>query len=323
MSYDPIDHLGLTCPSGGDFYICQDSEIQFLGCCDINPCGSNGGNCPSSSLRPSGFDPNRYDEIKKQNCTSSSNNAQWFSCKLTKSTFLGCCTLDACTQGECPDEDLVGAVLSNDIKDKEAFLSSATTTSTSSTATPSSTDITVTPTSNPTSSPTGGSASDGSSGTPVAGIVGGVLGGLIALGLVILAYFLYRRRRRRALATAQVMATPPPPWSPYQDGFRSPGPVSPLSSAASPRGFSTTLGSMIGLSPKNNRWSFRTPAVRDTVVSDWAPIAHDGSHASQGFLAVTELDGSSRVVPGRTHTGAYYEVEGSVPDTRPREMASQ
>ncbi|KAI0506721.1 hypothetical protein F5B22DRAFT_659934 [Xylaria bambusicola] len=313
MSYDPIDHLGLTCPSGGSFYICQDSEIQFLGCCDVDPCGSNGGNCPSSSLRPSSFEPKRYSEIQEQNCTSSSKTADWYSCRDSAPSFLGCCTLDACANEGCPGEDLVGAVLSNDIKDKEAFLSSTTT---------SSTEIAVTPTSNPTSSLTADPASGGSSGAPVAGIVGGVLGGLIALGLVILAYFLYRRRRRRALSAAPAMASPPPPWSPYQDGFRSPGPVSPPSSAASPRGFSTTLGSMIGLSPKNQRWSYRTPSVRDTVVSDWAPTAHDTSHASQGFLAVTELDGSVRVVPGPTHTGAYYEVEGSVPDTRPREMAS-
>ncbi|ROW11344.1 hypothetical protein VMCG_01044 [Cytospora schulzeri] len=56
MSINPIDTLGLSCPNGGEFYVCQNSEIQFLGCCASDPCADGSGSCPKSDLRYSSFD---------------------------------------------------------------------------------------------------------------------------------------------------------------------------------------------------------------------------------------------------------------------------
>ena len=358
MSYDPISYLGLNCPSGGDPYICQDSEVKFLGCCDVDPCGSKGGKCPSSSVRPTGFDPDKYFEIPAQSCVSSNDMVDWYTC-TNSPTFLGCCTTNPCMEhGECPEENLVGAVLSHDSNDAEVFLSSTastiSTTPTSalsthmSTSTATSTNVVVTSisssTSNPTSSPTTYPVSGKDSGAPIGGIVGGILGGLGVLGLVLLAFFLYRRRRKRAFVTTQLdnaMATPPQPWSPYQgpsifnltcchdthqseDQFGQPPPVSPLSTPSTPRGLSATLGSIVGLKqPGKKKWSFLTSSGRNTVHSDWTCSPHDNSHMSQGFLTVSELDGSPRhgiiLAPGSVRAGVF-EVEGSVPDARPKEM---
>ncbi|KAI3333359.1 hypothetical protein F4824DRAFT_503133 [Ustulina deusta] len=348
MNYDPISYLGLSCPSGGEFYICQDSEIRFLGCCDIDPCGSNGGECPSSAVRPSSFDAERYDEIPAQSCAPSTQHPLWYTC-TNGSTFLGCCASNPCNNdGVCPKNNLAGAVLNNDPSKESVFLTtSATVTSTSTSPThsgvsaPTSTTILVTPNSSLISSPTTGPAPSPvpgkTSSAPTGSIVGGILGGISVLGLVAFAFFLYRRRRRRALPIAQLdedaMATSPPPWSPYHDSFRSrpavpPASVSPLSTVSTPRSISASLGSIIRFKRPGarKRWSFHISAGRETIDADWARAARDNGYASQGFPSpATELDSSPpgrTLVPGPIHTGGYYEVEGSIPDVRPKEMAS-
>ncbi|ROV97517.1 hypothetical protein VSDG_04545 [Cytospora chrysosperma] len=65
---NPIDTLGLSCPNGGDFYVCQDSKLQFLGCCASDPCADGSGHCPQSDLRYSSFDTDTYDNISTQSC---------------------------------------------------------------------------------------------------------------------------------------------------------------------------------------------------------------------------------------------------------------
>ncbi|TRX91777.1 hypothetical protein FHL15_007330 [Xylaria flabelliformis] len=76
MSYDPISYLGLSCPSGGKFYICQGSKIEFLGCCDVDPCSSQ---CPLTALHPAGLDIQRYaDDTPAQSCVGSTPSALWW-----------------------------------------------------------------------------------------------------------------------------------------------------------------------------------------------------------------------------------------------------
>ncbi|KAI0434020.1 hypothetical protein F5Y09DRAFT_350107 [Xylaria sp. FL1042] len=333
MDYDPISYLGLSCPSGGDFYICQENESQFLGCCDVDPCGSNDGQCPSSALHPSSFESDKYYEIPPQGCIPSTRNALWYTC-TNGPTFLGCCVSNPCNNdGVCPQNNLAGAALNKDQSSASVFLTTPTSTSTStstslmqtSNAASTSTSLLASPITSPAASSTSSSipgfVSNKSSGPPIAGIVGGILGGIIALGLVALIFFLCRRRRRRTLATAELdsgVMTTPQPWSPYHDSFHSssvgtPAPLSPLSSVSTPRSLAASFGSIIGFKRSSGRkkCSCRTSAGRETIDPGWPHVAHNNGYAGQGFVGpAMELDSSL----------AYYEVEGSVPDVRPKEM---
>ncbi|KAI0187712.1 hypothetical protein EV127DRAFT_471725, partial [Xylaria flabelliformis] len=228
MSYDPISYLGLSCPSGGKFYICQGSKIEFLGCCDVDPCSSQ---CPSSALHPAGLDIQRYsDDTPAQSCVGSTSSARWWTCK-NGSTFLGCCVSNPCNnEGICPKEDLVGARLANDPSSASPFLTATTATTATtavvaaSTSTPrdESTSAPIsTTTQMPSPIPTN-TASKGSSSAPTAGIIGGVLGGLIVLISIAFVFFRYRGRRTREFARAHSDEfTSPSTWSPYRDTFRS------------------------------------------------------------------------------------------------------
>ncbi|KAK8117924.1 uncharacterized protein PG998_006205 [Apiospora kogelbergensis] len=64
---DPRSRYGLSCPSGGKFYICENTPSRFLGCCDIDPCKKNG-ICPTESLRNSSFSSGNYGDIPKEDC---------------------------------------------------------------------------------------------------------------------------------------------------------------------------------------------------------------------------------------------------------------
>lgn len=220
MSYDPISYLGLSCPSGGDIYICQDSEVRFLGCCEVNPCSGDGNGCPSSAVRPTSFDRIKYAQIPAQACVSSS--ALWYTC-TNGPTFMGCCASSPCdNEGVCPEDDLVEAALADDPSKASVFLTTATETTSIKSTTSASTSSTYTTMSTPsilaTPTPSSDTASTntGASHVPIGGIVGGIVGGLVVLALIAFVFFRYRRRRRRALDEDTTMVTPQPPWSPYQ-----------------------------------------------------------------------------------------------------------
>ncbi|KAI1752869.1 hypothetical protein F4782DRAFT_104127 [Xylaria castorea] len=320
MNYDPISYLGLSCPFGGSFYVCQGSKIEFLGCCDVDPCSSE---CPSSALHPASFNTSRYHEISAQSCVGSASPSLWYTC-INGPGFLGCCASNPCdNEGVCREDDLLGARLADDPKSASVFLTAttaATVTSAASTSTPTdgstsaSTSTAITTTQIPSPTPT--IASKGNSPAPTAGIVGGILGGLVILMLFAFVFFQYRRRIIKELATAQSDEdTLRPPWSPYHDSFRSsptmpPAPVSPLSMASRHhKSLSASLSSLIGFKHGSaaKRQNFRK--------SDWIPGTHDSRQVSPGFLdPVAELDSlpsGGLMVQGPLHNTVHYEVEGS------------
>lgn len=59
MLYNPIDAFGITCPEGGAFYVCENCEIQFLGCCASDPVedGSGVSNSQGPLHSPEKFTP--------------------------------------------------------------------------------------------------------------------------------------------------------------------------------------------------------------------------------------------------------------------------
>lgn len=120
--------LGVYCPSGGDFYICQHGVMQqFLGCCTSNPCLRSAGSCPLADLRPLSFNATAYDQIKPQTCFDGIS-ADWYACSQTSPPFLGCCSSNACGEATgCPQQDLNPASLLNT---EDSGLFAATETST-------------------------------------------------------------------------------------------------------------------------------------------------------------------------------------------------
>ncbi|KAI1191181.1 hypothetical protein F5B17DRAFT_383945 [Nemania serpens] len=331
MSYNPISYLGLSCPSGGNIYICQDSEVRFLGCCAVDPCSGSRNGCPSSAVRPTKFDPKKYAQIPAQACVSSTKSASWYTC-TNGPTFMGCCASGPCdNEGVCPEDDLVGAVLANDPRSASVFLTTATatTSATSTTAASTSSAHTTTSTSSIPVTPTPNS---GTTHVLIGGIVGGILGGLVVLALIAFAFFRYRRRRRRAL-DEDTMVIAPPPWSPYRDVFRGspwipPAPVSPVSaSSIRHRSLSASLSSILGFkrASAGQKRSSHISANSKTNAGDWARVPHDSDQRSPDFLGPVELEGqpsSGGFLRGREGGVMYYEVQGSIPDTGLRNVAS-
>ncbi|KAI1104703.1 hypothetical protein F4804DRAFT_175377 [Jackrogersella minutella] len=106
-SQSPQSRYGLSCPSGGSFYICQTSPTRFLGCCETDPC-SSGGSCAADSLRAASY---ASYPGGAQSCAAPAG--EWYTCDFATPRFMGCCARDPCDAG-CPAADLVPARLDDD-----------------------------------------------------------------------------------------------------------------------------------------------------------------------------------------------------------------
>lgn len=177
---NPFTSLGLSCPSGGDFYICQGSKIEFLGCCITNPCADGSGVCARNNLRVSSFSFDKFDEIPPQACTNNINSS-WYTCQGAKPPFMGCCQNDACGSF-CPMHYLYPAKLSPDSKSRSVFLTAS--------GTPGSTSV-------PNNSSTSGTAKQtvAAAVSLSPGAIAGIVIGALLLILAILAgcAFMFRR----------------------------------------------------------------------------------------------------------------------------------
>ncbi|KAM7192213.1 hypothetical protein V8F33_008487, partial [Rhypophila sp. PSN 637] len=119
-----MSDLGITCPYGGSFFICEHNTTEFIGCCTIDPCAGGTGTCPQKNLRPTSFARSHFDDILPLNCNNEKGSSIWYTCNFTSPPFLGCCKSDPCN-ALCPQADLVPAVLSTDTAAREVFLPSA------------------------------------------------------------------------------------------------------------------------------------------------------------------------------------------------------
>ncbi|KAF5646847.1 hypothetical protein F52700_1755 [Fusarium sp. NRRL 52700] len=120
--YNPVKDLGLTCPYGGTFYICADDPDRFIGCCTINPCGARKGLCLDHSLRSASFNATLQHEFLPQACINDNVDVSWYTCVGEALPFLGCCAIDPCLRGVCPQRDLRAAKLSDKAKNAQDFL---------------------------------------------------------------------------------------------------------------------------------------------------------------------------------------------------------
>ncbi|KAJ9161911.1 hypothetical protein NKR19_g1800 [Coniochaeta hoffmannii] len=74
---DPFSTFGLSCPSGGSFYICQNNKTEFIGCCTADPCLDGSGSCPQANLRNASFSADSYDGLKPQDCAEDTGLCQF------------------------------------------------------------------------------------------------------------------------------------------------------------------------------------------------------------------------------------------------------
>ncbi|KAF4341157.1 hypothetical protein FBEOM_5027 [Fusarium beomiforme] len=192
------ERFGLSCPAGGRFYVCEDDDTQFIGCCVNDPCGRNNGTCPDGDLRVTTFDSDAYIKIPQQDCDNSQGVDNWYTCAYTDPPFLGCCSQNACNSG-CPRSRLVPAKLSKIERNRLDFLDPSNDESSATSSASSTVSQTTSETASETASSTstaGANESEGLGAGAIVGIaVGASVGGLIAIILV--AWLLWWRPRQK------------------------------------------------------------------------------------------------------------------------------
>ena len=173
--------LGLSCPAGGIFYVCQNNATEFIGCCTTNPCADGSGNCPKSNLRASSFSADSYDEIPAQQCAGTGTTTLWYTCQKNVPPFLGCCAGNPCAQGSCPSSSLAAARLSSNATSRDGFLAMVSLPATTSSPSP--------PTPDPTTPPNAGAS--GGTGLSTGAIVGIAVGAAVVV-FAVLAFVVFK-----------------------------------------------------------------------------------------------------------------------------------
>ncbi|KAL8369524.1 hypothetical protein RB595_000042 [Gaeumannomyces hyphopodioides] len=118
-----MDQPGFSCPQGGRFYVCQNNETEFIGCCTVNPCIQGNGVCPKSNLTQTSFSADALENIPPQNCSDQQGHHAWWTCKGSTLPFVGCCSKNPCPSGFCSANDLLPARLSDNKTKASIFLS--------------------------------------------------------------------------------------------------------------------------------------------------------------------------------------------------------
>lgn len=121
--------LGLSCPSGGDWYICQGTKTEFVGCCTRNPCADGSGLCEDSRLRAASFSMTQYAKIPSLACDDNHPRPGfkpplWYTCINPTPPFLGCCYSNPCGDG-CPQVNISAARLPDEASTREIFLTNS------------------------------------------------------------------------------------------------------------------------------------------------------------------------------------------------------
>lgn len=169
---DAFRFFGLSCPSGGSFYICENNATEFIGCCTTNPCTPEAnGHCPTANLRASSFSADTYTDLPRQDCDDAQSIEIWYTCKFNQPPFMGCCASNPCAKGLCIPSDLRPAKLSGQAELKASFLqpgAAATSTATAASSTTSSNGLS-------------------------SGAIGGIVVGVVVAIILAVVLFLYKR----------------------------------------------------------------------------------------------------------------------------------
>lgn len=291
--------LGLSCPKEGQFYVCENSNLRFIGCCTVDPCtDERGGECPTDSLRTSSFSSDSYNKIGQQSCFSPEDESIWYTCKADTHNpvpFMGCCKGNPCSAAGCKSDDLYPARLSDNPDKAEVFLSDST-----STATPS---------------------ADSGTSFPTGAVVGAVLGGVAVISILIIAFIMYRRgllgkkRKTEKEADESTNLYNPSFQGQYSPGLASNWPGSqPNSPGLNYMPYNNNQTYHDNLSVATTEWNSDSRHVSQVSGMSWdAVTANAGrkhySQLSQGPPAM-ELEGTT-AVPAQAYqgTGGQYTSE--------------
>lgn len=260
--------LGLSCPRGGDWYICQGTKVEFVGCCTINPCSDGSGSCPEGRLRPASFSSSKYSKIPALACDDSQIRKNvpepfWYTCAAINPPFLGCCYSNPCAAGSCPDVNLTAARLTDEPQIRADFLRDAGVTT---------------------------EESKGLSGGAIAGIVVGVVA---ALALIIGGWWYMRRKKQRLAAEKTPLASDglqasPNPNSSHFSHSPHPSAVSPHSGfgypGTPPQGHGFENGSYYSAptelgSPSHYVAELSANHANDVAMLDSKPVGHHSAHS--------------------------------------------
>ncbi|KAK8108499.1 hypothetical protein PG984_014300 [Apiospora sp. TS-2023a] len=290
----PITKYGFSCPSGGDFYICQDAPTQFIGCCNIDPCGDNKGICPDNSLFNSTFSKDKYNDTLPEACVSS---GAWYTCSGTTPPFMGCCLENPCQLGTCSPDKLTAAKLSSDPKNAAPFLT------TTSSSTPTSTG------SSSTTSSTSAAPSDSSSKSfPVGAIIGIVIGAVLAIAIIAFLIWRLRKSKKTFYHPPPVAQVPPSPqnevhphnpsgmYSPYKDTFHNNGGTTPT----------TLVNSSATTTPRPPESFYDAQSVRTYSAP---PLSPHGTGSNQSHWSPPSVR-HSRVISSHSSLGSEYAGNG-------------
>ncbi|KAK7750541.1 hypothetical protein SLS62_007517 [Diatrype stigma] len=303
MAEDPRARYGLSCPSGGSFYICGAADLRFVGCCDHDPCtGSANGECADGALHPASFSSTNYVDIPPQSCDAPYDGQNWWTCQNAKPPFLGCCRTNPCNEG-CPDADLLPSRLSDNATNAEPFLETTAATTTSGAPDP--------------------AAATTTTGSPTGLIVGVTMGGIVVLLAGIGAFLWRKRQKEKQQAASTEEGVQNQPQTPGGGGGGD-APVimgqqaqySPYKVHSSPFPYQSSMGG-----------GMTSPPPSSTASTCWSPrdarFSHHDRHTSQlselsgddyvhelpsegsGLQTVPELDGGIRPGGGGAGVGGH------------------
>ncbi|KAK4149199.1 hypothetical protein C8A00DRAFT_19083 [Chaetomidium leptoderma] len=205
---------GVSCPSGGSFYICQNNATEFIGCCSIDPCADGLGECSHGDLRPASFSSDSHSDIPEQECISLSADTKWYICTNNRTTFMGCCHhADPCVAGACQQGYFAPARLSSNRQDRETFIEEILNVKTNTTST-STSPASVTTTGSGSGSPvapvgnaTSANSSSTEGGSGGIGLHTGAIAGVTVVStiaaIVALAFLAFKCRCRRGRGRAR------------------------------------------------------------------------------------------------------------------------
>ncbi|KAF3927469.1 hypothetical protein ABW21_db0208915 [Orbilia brochopaga] len=172
-----------TCPNGGKWYSCSDTNFGFVGCCTVNPCTSVG--CAAGNVRAAGLGDIAYGSTPDQACQT---GGQFFTCTGPPS-FWGCCKINPCASGVgCPQEQVAPVSLAETAN-------------------------------NPFKGPSSGSSNGGGDkDTPTGAIFGGVIGGIALIAIIAaLIWWIQRKKREDSKEQAPTLPMAQQPHSQHPD----------------------------------------------------------------------------------------------------------
>lgn len=349
---DPYKFFGLSCPSGGNFYICSSNTTEFLGCCTTDPCTTaTAGRCPAANLRPASFSADKYDQMPRQDCDDARSIKIWYTCKFNKPPFMGCCNSNPCANGNCPLADLVPAKLSGDSDFRQPFLvptpsGSATASASTATATATATATSATAVADSSAPPAGGGGLSAGAVAGIAVAVAVVL--LVAVGATMYRWGWKARSAKTKNANGGGYASPRPEgygmsetvygedvgirygggFSPYRDSYNSNHPTlayGPGSPPLYPKHGGYYEGAMhsppfhAGYHPRHNRNpSHLSEMGTDPIVSELP--GHEPPPRSTGTPELAGRQQFANTTPATATTAAFSSP--TIPPSHPSSMAN-